>query len=428
MGSGVAIVLEFIVLGISKMDPGIDLMIGGDLLLVGDEVAPLKGIPCQGGAGHGELDSEIHLNGGVDHGVVAEDFLLPVGVLGISSNSDLGVEIRGELRAAEVEGVVGSHEDDLGEYPSFDSDIEAGVPELILETEDAVEGVVRIGIGLLKCEHEDLHLGPWLIGRKAGRGAFDLDAHLLSQNQPGRIPESAKHPPADVVDDALKGDGVTLSAEVGAALVAGVGGKEGAVGGDDLVGEKAQKLDDSDQDMEDAVVEVLSQSGLEVGEGCLAGDMTVADARIDPIVFSSDRIIEQLAEGLEVAELLQMAEELKEKEADRVVGHTHQAVLVGHNGTKEGEVDKGRDHAGEAPDDPSAGIDLDVSTLVAVIGEQKAVRLGKRFRVFGVDGNRNGVELFDHVANGERRQISQLAVPFLEVIHIKEDLLKGPVR
>jgi hypothetical protein len=34
---------------------------------------PLEGIPCQGGAGDRELDSEFHLDGGGDHGVVAED-------------------------------------------------------------------------------------------------------------------------------------------------------------------------------------------------------------------------------------------------------------------------------------------------------------------------------------------------------------------
>jgi len=84
LGSGVGIVLEFVVLGIREMDAGVDLMMGGDLILVGDEVMPLKGISCQGGAGHGELDAEAHLDGGVDHGVVPEDLLFPVGILGIS--------------------------------------------------------------------------------------------------------------------------------------------------------------------------------------------------------------------------------------------------------------------------------------------------------------------------------------------------------
>jgi hypothetical protein len=275
--------------------------------------------------------------------------------LGISSDPDLGVEIRRQPGASEVKGVVGSHEDDFGEDPSFDSDIEAGSPEFFLEAEDSVEGVVSIGVGLLKGEREDLHLGPLPL----------LDADLLSRNQPGGVSESAKHPPADIVDDALKGDGVTLPAEVGASLVSGVGGKEGAVGGDDLVGEKPQELNDPYQDMEDTVVEVFSQPGLEVGEGCLAGNVNVADTCIDPIVFSPDRIMEQVAEGFEIAELFEVAEELEEKEADRVIGHTHHAVLMGHNGTNEGELDKGRDHAGEAPDDPSGRIDLYVSALVS---------------------------------------------------------------
>jgi hypothetical protein len=414
LGSGVGIVLEFVVLGIREMDAGVDLMMGSDLILVGDEVMPLKGISCQGGAGHGELDAEVHLDGGVDHGVVAEDLLFPVGILGISSDSDLGVKIRREPGTAEVKGVIGSHENDPGEDASFDAHIKAGFSKLILETKDPVEGVGPVRIRLLKGESEDFHFGPRLIRGKPGGGALHLDANLLSQDQLRGIPEPAKHPSSDMVDDALKGNGFAFFAEVGTSPVAGVGWKQGAVRGDDLVGEKSEELDDPDQDMKDAVVEIFSQPGLEVGKGGQAGDVTVMDARIEPVMPSPVRILEQVAEGLEITEFIEVTEEFEQEEADRIIGHTHQAVLVGHNGTDEGEVDQGRDHAGESAYDPPAGIDLDVSTFVSVVGEQKAVGLGKGPCVLRVDDNRNGVELFDHIANGKVSQVSQ-AIPLLKV-------------
>lgn len=97
MGAGVGIVLEFVVLGVCEMDPAVSIVMGGDLFLVGDEVMPLEAIAGQSGAGDGELDAEIHLS----------ILLLSVGVLGIPADPDLGVEVRGELGTAEVEGVVG---------------------------------------------------------------------------------------------------------------------------------------------------------------------------------------------------------------------------------------------------------------------------------------------------------------------------------
>jgi hypothetical protein len=44
---------------------------------------------------------------------------------------------------------------------------------------------------------------------------------------------------SDIFDEALELDGMTLFTEVGAALVVGVGGKEGTVGREDVEGEKA---------------------------------------------------------------------------------------------------------------------------------------------------------------------------------------------
>jgi len=62
----------------------------------------------------------------------------------------------------------------------------------------------------------------------------------------------------DVFDNTLELDGVTLITKVSTALVTGIGGKEGAVRSNDLIGKETQAFSDFYQDMEDMIVEVFS--------------------------------------------------------------------------------------------------------------------------------------------------------------------------
>ena len=62
----------------------------------------------------------------------------------------------------------------------------------------------------------------------------------------------------DGFDDAFELDKLTLTREIGAALVPGIGGKKGSIGGKYPIGEKPQEFCDFYQHMEDLVVALFS--------------------------------------------------------------------------------------------------------------------------------------------------------------------------
>jgi hypothetical protein len=124
---------------------------------------------------------------------------------------------------------------------------------------------------------------------------------------------------ANIVDEALELDGLALLTKVGAALIVGVGRKEGAIGRKDGKGEKAQEANDLDQGLRDFDIEGLSQAIFEMSEIGFTGNMRKRDACIEAIMFSLFFIPDSREEGFQVRELLQVSEQLKEKEADRIV-------------------------------------------------------------------------------------------------------------
>jgi len=127
-----------------------------------------------------------------------------------------------------------------------------------------------------------------MIGKSLG-GAFNLYPHVFEERFPVRIVQPIEHPSADIVDNADELDAVAVSLEPGAALVSGVGGKEGSIGGDDLVGEESEQLGDLHQDVKDSVVKLLPQTFLEVGEGGLAGDIFKVDPSVKAVMSSRSR-------------------------------------------------------------------------------------------------------------------------------------------
>ena len=133
------------------------------LLSVGDKVPALFSITGNGGTGHRQLQPKFQLNGGIDNGVKAKDFLLLIRVLRVSAHSYSGIHIRRELGAAKKEGVGRSivAYGNFSEYPSLDHQIETGPLQFFLESEDLVEDTGSIEVSFLKTKGEDFHLGPW---------------------------------------------------------------------------------------------------------------------------------------------------------------------------------------------------------------------------------------------------------------------------
>ena len=91
---------------------------------------------------------------------------------------------------------------------------------------------------------------------------------------------------SDIFDEAFELDGLTLLAEVSTAVVVRVGRKEGAVGGEDGKGEKAEEANDLDQDLRDFDIEGLSQTIFEMSEIGFTGNMIRRDTGIEAIMFS----------------------------------------------------------------------------------------------------------------------------------------------
>ena len=216
---------------------------------VGDKMFALFGVACQGGAGHGQFQSKLELDRGIDHSIKSEYLLLSVGVLRIASNSDPGIHVGGELRATKEEGVIFGNviDGDSGNDASLEDEIEACGLKFFLEVEDLIEdttGPARrlcgeaVGVSLLKAKGQDLHLGSGDIrGKPVGR-AVCPDADFFAHDNFARISEAVKDALSDVIDDTSELDVLTDFAEIGATFVPGIGWEKGAVGSQDFKGNK----------------------------------------------------------------------------------------------------------------------------------------------------------------------------------------------
>jgi hypothetical protein len=132
---------------------------------------------------------------------------------------------------------------------------------------------------------------------------------------------------SDIFDEAFEFDGLTLLAEVSAALVMRVRGEEGTVGREDFKGEKAKEADDLNQDLRDFDIEFFSQAIFEVSEIGFTGDMRRRDTGIEAIMFPLFFITDDREESFQIGELLQISKQFQKKEADWVIGMaTHGGV------------------------------------------------------------------------------------------------------
>ncbi len=100
-----SVIPEFVVLGVGQIYLGSFPMVSMELLSVGDKVSSLLSVSCDGGTGYREFQPEVQFDGGINHGIKSEDFLLPIGVLRVTANSDSGIHVGGKLRASKEERV-----------------------------------------------------------------------------------------------------------------------------------------------------------------------------------------------------------------------------------------------------------------------------------------------------------------------------------
>jgi len=335
-----------------------------DLLFDGNKLVSLLGIAGDGEASHRQFDTQSELDSGADDGVIAEDFLFAIWILGIPSYTDSGLCIGGQLWATKEEGVDLLCEVNLLDDARFDDEIEACALEPFLEAKDLIEGARVLGIGLLETQGEQFDLGPLDIFGEVRGWALEFDADLFSGDDFCGIIESVADSSVDVVYEPFELDRLTHLAEVGAAFVSGVCGEEGAIQGEDLIGDEAKELGDLHQDVEDLVVELFSQALLEIGEGGATRHIGVADAGVEPIMFAFFLIPDDFYKAFHVGEFFEVSKELQKKEAHRVIGKTNERVFMSDDGAHEGEVHQGADKAGQTSYDASVGVDFDMAALV----------------------------------------------------------------
>jgi len=265
--------------------------------------------------------------------------------LGISSDADSRIGVVRHFGTSEEEGIGfgGVPHDNFCKDPSFDLQIEPCYLKFFLDAKYLVKDAGFFRIGLPQAEGKDLHLGAGyfgMIGKSLG-GAFNLYPHVFEERFPVRIVQPIEHPSADIVDNADELDAVAVSLEPGAALVSGVGGKEGSIGGDDLVGDESEQLGDLHQDVKDSVVKLLPQTFLEVGEGGLAGDIFKVDPSVKAVMSSPFPIPKDLREGFHVGVFFKVAEKIEKKKADGIIGDSGYGISMSDQGTDEGEVYQG---------------------------------------------------------------------------------------
>jgi hypothetical protein len=128
-----------------------------DLLFYGNELVAFLGIAGNGEAGQGQFDTECEFDGGAYDGVIPEDHLFTIGILGINSYTDSGLCIGGQLWATEEacparDGIGLLCEVNLLDDAPFYHEVEARVLELFFEAEDLIEGAGVFRVGLLETQ------------------------------------------------------------------------------------------------------------------------------------------------------------------------------------------------------------------------------------------------------------------------------------
>src|SRR3972149_12123369 len=102
-----------------------------------------------------------------------------------------------------------------------------------------------------------------------------------------------------------------------------------------FIGDKMPSLH---QDVKDLIVKLLPQTFFEIGVSCLAGDVTVVDPGIKTVMLPLIPVPQHCREGFHVGVFFEVPEEIQQKKADRIIGKTDKAILMGHDGTDEREI------------------------------------------------------------------------------------------
>lgn len=149
---------------------------------------------------------------------------------------------------------------------------------------------------------------------------------------------------------------------------------EGAVMGEDLEGNHFQVMEDAHEDMKDVIVSFFSDALAEVGEGSFGGDVR-SNTGIAPIFTPSFRVPQVSQEGVHVRVVVDMPEQVQEKERHWVIaGRPEDAVGIYRQRSDKGEVNEGGDHAGISALYVPAVIDRNEAFLEDILRQEFGLR------------------------------------------------------
>jgi hypothetical protein len=132
---------------------------------------------------------------------------------------------------------------------------------------------------------------------------------------------------------------------------------------------------------------------------------------MSPLLSISNDVHEVLHAG----GFFKIVEELKKKEANRIIGKADYFVFMCHNGTNKGEVNQRGNEAGKASGQSAIRMDFYMARFVDVLRQQETIRLWKGTVVLGIDMNANTVKLSDNAAHAEGSEVPQVTAPGLKV-------------
>jgi hypothetical protein len=132
-------------------------------------------------------------------------------------------------------------------------------------------------------------------------------------------------------------------------MITGCGGKQGAIGSQDVEAQQSQFLNQRNQGMKDFLVTGFSDADPEIGECCLTGNPIFSKSRQTAIFASTIGIPEDLTEILDRSISFQITKQIEQKQRIGIITRPSEVGIgIGGNGADEGELDNGSYQLGDA--------------------------------------------------------------------------------
>jgi len=221
------------------------------------KVFPSWAFAGNGDAADGKFDSQLRFDGSGNDGVVAEDLFGLVRVGGHAADADAGVSVIRELGTAETDQIEcfskeGGNQDCMNIRLSK-SENQTKLVQRLLDAKEfeviAVEGG-EFFRGVFEGEGKDRDFRMFDVLGKVGIGAFGSDAAFFAEDNLSGILDPVEHAVTHLLHDIVDVDRGTGVVEVTATPITSGGGKQGAIGGLDVVAEEAELLDQGNEGMD----------------------------------------------------------------------------------------------------------------------------------------------------------------------------------